>query len=82
MSRTHPRRSPREPVNSFLQQERRQRRLQPYEDVIERYRQRYSLKKISAMVHLDRRTVRRWIRAGAFPERQAPPRRPRWPLVF
>jgi hypothetical protein len=28
------------------------------------------------MVHLDRRTVRRWIRARAFPKRQSPPERP------
>jgi len=59
----------------ILQQERRQRRSQRYEEVIERYRQGYSLKKISTLVHLDRRTVRRWIRAGAFPDRQ--PARPR-----
>lgn len=46
----------------LLQQERRQRRLQRYEEVIERYRQGYSQKKISTILHLDRRTVRRWIR--------------------
>lgn len=60
----------------LLQQERRQRRLQRYEEVIERYRQGYSQKKISTILHLDRRTVRRWIRVGTFPERQPPrPRR-------
>jgi len=59
----------------ILQQERRHRRFQRYEEVIKQYRQGYSLKKISAMAHLDRRTVRRWVRAGAFPERQ--PARPR-----
>lgn len=59
-----------------LQQERRQRRFERYEEAIERYRQGYSLKKISMILHVDRRTVRRWIRAGAFPERQPqPPRR-------
>ena len=46
----------------LLQQERRQRRLQRYEEVIERYQQGYSQKKISTILHLDRRTVRRWIR--------------------
>lgn len=59
-----------------LQQERRQRRLERYEEVIQRHRQGYSQKKISKTVHLDRRTVRRWIRAGAFPERQPPRQRP------
>lgn len=59
-----------------LQQERRQRRWEHYEEVIQLRGQGYSQKKISKMVHLDRRTVRRWIRAGAFPERQPPRRRP------
>jgi transposase len=59
-----------------LQQERRQRRLERYGEVIQRHRQGYSQKGISKTLHLDRRTVRRWIRAGAFPERQLPRRRP------
>lgn len=59
-----------------LQQERRQRRLEHYEEVTQLRGQGCSQKKISKMVHLDRRTVRRWIRAGAFPERQPPRRRP------
>lgn len=54
----------------ILQRDRRQRRFERYEEVIELYRQGYSQKKIGIMLHLDRRTVRRWIRAGAFPERQ------------
>jgi transposase len=59
-----------------LQQERRQRRLERYGEVMQRHRQGYSQKKISKTLHLDRRTVRRWIRAGAFPERQLPRQRP------
>jgi transposase len=59
-----------------IQQERRQCRLERYEEVIRRHRQGYSQKKISKTLHLDRRTVRRWIRAGAFPERQPPRQRP------
>lgn len=59
-----------------LQQERRQRRLERYEEMIQRHRQGCSQKKISEVLHLDRRTVRRWIRAGAFPERQAARRGP------
>jgi transposase len=58
----------------ILQQDRRQRRFERYEEVIERYRQGYSQKKIGTILHLDRRTVRRWIRAGVFPERQPRPR--------
>jgi len=74
----------REPAESktrqqILQQQCRQRRFERYKEVIERYRQGHSQKKISAMLHLDRRTVRRWIRAGTFPERQPP--RPRFTKV-
>jgi transposase len=58
-----------------LQQERRQRRLKRYEEVMQRYRQGDSLKGISKTLHVDRRTVRRWVRAGAFPERQPSCRR-------
>ena len=60
----------------ILQQDRRQRRFERYEEVIERYRQGYSQKKIGTILHLDRRTVRRWIRARVFPERQPPRPRP------
>lgn len=59
-----------------LQQERRQRRFERYEEVIRLRTQGCSLKRISRLAHLDRRTVRRWIRAGRFPERQPPRRRP------
>jgi len=59
-----------------LQQERRQRRLLRYEEVVQLHARGCPLKRISRMVHLDRRTVRRWVRAGAFPERQPPRRRP------
>lgn len=66
----------RRPRQQALQQERRQRRLERYEEVIQRYRQGCSQQKISEVLHLDRKTIRRWIRAGAFPERQAPQRGP------
>ncbi len=62
--------------SQILQRERRQRRLQRYEEVVEYYRRGYSQQKISGMLHVDRRTVRRWIRAGVFPERQRPRPRP------
>jgi transposase len=60
----------------ILQQQRRQHRVERYEKVIECFRQGYSQKKIGSMLHLDRRTVRRWIRAGVFPERQSNRQRP------
>ena len=55
-----------------LQQERRQRRLERYEEVIQLHRQGCSQKKISQSLHLEGKTVRRWIRAGQFPERKSP----------
>ncbi|MHB8502627.1 MAG: transposase [Candidatus Acidiferrales bacterium] len=54
-----------------LQQERRQRRMERYEEVIQPYRQGCSQKKISESLDLERKTVRRWVRAGQFPERDA-----------
>jgi hypothetical protein len=59
-----------------LQQERRQRRLERYEEVIQLYRQGCSQKKISESPHPERKTMRRWIRAGQFPERKSPRGRP------
>lgn len=59
-----------------LQQEHRQRRLERYEKMVQLHRQGCSQKKISEMLQLDRRTVRRWMRAGVFPERQARRRGP------
>jgi transposase len=69
-------REPRKTRQQALQQERRRRRLERYEEVIQLHRQGCSQKKISASLHLDRRTVRRWIRAGQFPERKSPRGRP------
>jgi transposase len=59
-----------------LQQEHRQRRLERYEKMVQLHRQGCSQKKISEVLQLDRRTVRRWMRAGVFPERQARRRGP------
>ena len=56
-------------------EERRQRRLGRYNEVVELNRQGMSQNDISRTLHLERKTVRRFLRAGQFPER-AQPRRP------
>lgn len=53
-------------------QQRRDRRLQRYERVVELHRSGYSQSAISAEMGIQRKTVRRWLRAGQFPERKAP----------
>ena len=53
----------------------RERRLARYESVMELVRQGVTLRKIARTLDIDRRTVRRWKRAGRFPERIVPPRR-------
>lgn len=56
--------------------ERRERRLERYNEVIELHRQGMSQSEISRRLDLQRKTVRRFLRAGRFPERSAPHRRP------
>jgi len=51
---------------------RRERRLARYQQVIELYQQGHSVNAISRMVQLERKTIRRWIRTGQFPERKRP----------
>jgi transposase len=53
---------------------RRERRLARYQQVIELHRQGHSVNAISRAVRLERKTVRRWIRAGQFPEHKQPHR--------
>lgn len=57
-------------------EERRQRRLERYSQVVELYRKGMSQNDISRTLHLERKTVRRFLRAGQFPERANPRRRP------
>ena len=59
-----------------LQQLRRERRLQRYQQVIDLYAKGYSKKAISRELGIETKTIRRWLRAGEFPERKAPHRRP------
>jgi len=51
-------------------QKRRERRKVRYESVMELVRKGLSQAEISRVLGVDRRTVRRWIRAGDFPERK------------
>jgi len=52
------------------QQQRRARRYARYEEVRQLHRQGMSLKAIAAQMGLDRKTVRKYITAETFPERQ------------
>jgi transposase len=56
-------------------QQLRDRRLDRYESVMELLRKGMSQREISSTLGVDRRTVRRWTRAGGFPERKAVHRR-------
>jgi transposase len=58
------------------QQERRAQRMARYDAVVALQQQGYYHAAISRQVGLGRRTVRRYLRAGAFPERAAPSARP------
>ena len=51
-------------------QQRRDRRLNRYESVMELVRKGLSQREISCTLGVDRRTVRRWTRACGFPERK------------
>lgn len=53
-------------------QQRRDRRLKRYERVVELHRSGYTQSAISAEMGIQRKTVRRWLRAGQFPERKEP----------
>ncbi len=55
---------------------RRQRRLERYEQVVALFHAGESQAAISRALGIQRKTVRRWLRRGEFPERKAPHRRP------
>jgi transposase len=57
-------------------QERRQRRRERYEKVVELYRVGYSQRAIAEALEMQRKTVRRWLRSGHFPERKKSLRKP------
>jgi len=56
-------------------QERRAQRLARYDAVVALHQEGYSHAAISRQTGLGRKTVRRYLRAGGFPERAAPPAR-------
>jgi transposase len=58
-----------------LSQQRRQRRLERYQQVLELHQRGTSKRAIALQLGLHRRTVRGWLCAGQFPERQVTPRR-------
>ncbi len=65
--------APPRPTQSQL---RRQRRLERYQQVVALFNAGHSQSAISREVGIERKTVRRWLRPGQFPERKPPHRRP------
>jgi transposase len=63
------------PTSVTLPQQRRQRRLERYNKVIELFTEGCSQKAISRELGIQTKTIRRWLRAGQFPERK-PSHRP------
>lgn len=57
-------------------QQRRQRRLEWYEQVMALFQAGHAQSEIGRELHMERKTVRRWLRRGQFPERKPPNRRP------
>lgn len=69
-------------ASETLKQQRRQRRLDLYEQVVDLHNQGYSQRFISNQIGIGRKTIRRWLRVGEFPERKQPHRRPAKVTVF
>lgn len=66
-------------AKSRLQQDsedRRQRRVDRYNEVVGLHRRGMSQQAISLALHIQRKTIRRFLRAGRYPERARPHRRP------
>jgi transposase len=59
-----------------MQERRRQKRLARYNEVIALFRDGMSQRGISCTLHIGRKTVRRFLRAGQFPERAIARRKP------
>ena len=60
----------------LLKEQRRQRRLERYNEVTRLYREGYSQNAISEMLGIQRKTIRRFLRSSEFPERSRPKRKP------
>jgi len=65
--------APPPPTQSQL---RRQRRLDLYQQVVTMFEAGMTQAAISRELKMERKTVRRWLRRGQFPERKSPHRRP------
>jgi transposase len=59
-----------------IREDRRNRRVARYEEVVALYRNGMSQQGIGRTLHIGRKTVRRFLRAGQFPERATPHRKP------
>jgi ribosome-binding protein aMBF1 (putative translation factor) len=59
-----------------ISEDRRQRRVERYNEVVALYRKGMSQQEISRTLHMERKTIRRFLRAGQFPERAKPRRKP------
>src|ERR1039457_1536917 len=57
-------------------EDRRQHRVDRYNEVVDLHRQGMSQQAISLTLHIQRKTIRRFLRAGRYPERATPHRRP------
>jgi transposase len=55
-----------------LQLQRRQRRFDRYQQVIDLHEKCYSQQAIGRELNIQRKTIRRWLRTGQFPERKRP----------
>jgi transposase len=64
------------PVGPTASQLRRQRRLERYQQVVALYQAGRSQRDIGRELDMNRKTVRRWLRRGEFPERKPPHRAP------
>ncbi len=56
--------------NQIRRQQQRQRRLELYEKVMQLHGEGHSQRAIGTALQIQRKTVRRWVRAGEFPERK------------
>ncbi len=59
-----------------MHEDRRQKRILRYDEVIALHRDGMSQQAISRKLHIGRKTIRRFLRAGQFPERAIPRRKP------
>jgi len=65
-----------------VREDRRQHRVDRYNEVVELYRKGRSQQEISRTLHMERKTIRRFLRAGQFPERATSRRKPPDVLKF